>query len=249
MAVQRRSLKDQVKQQLLERILRGRYAPGERLREVALAKELNTSPIPIREALRELVSLRVVESEAYKGVRVRQFTPNELKEAYELRAVLECYAAEKGARKLKGKTEPLRKRYLAMLAAARAGDIETYAQNDIPFHRLIVETAENAFLLRAWEGLGFEIRTRIFLASKEPDMVRMAKLHQPIIEAFENGETKRAAKLLRDHSIGFAAEVESQDNQIERVTSSRKRRSKRETGRSTENRSTPRSNRNRRPGY
>jgi DNA-binding GntR family transcriptional regulator len=249
MAVQRRSLKDQVKQQLLERILRGRYAPGERLREVALAKELNTSPIPVREALRELVSLRVVESEAYKGVRVRQFTPNELKEAYELRAVLECYAAEKGARNLKGKTEPLRKRYLAMLAAARAGDIETYAQNDIPFHRLIVEAAENAFLLRAWEGLGFEIRTRIFLASKELDMVQIAKLHQPIIEAFENGDAKRAAKLLRDHSLGFAAEIESQDNQIERVTSSRKRRSKRETVRSTENRSTPRSNRNRKPGY
>jgi DNA-binding GntR family transcriptional regulator len=39
-----------------------------------LAEELNTSPIPVREALRELASLRIVESEAYKGVRVRQVT-------------------------------------------------------------------------------------------------------------------------------------------------------------------------------
>jgi DNA-binding GntR family transcriptional regulator len=249
MAVQSRSLKDQVKQQILDRILKGRYAPGERLREVALAKELDTSPIPVREALRELATLRVVESEAYKGVRVRQFTPDELREAYELRAVLECYAAEKGARHLQGKTEPLRKRYLAILAAARAGDIEAYAQNDIPFHRLIVESADNAFLLRAWEGLGFEIRTRIFLASKQLDMVQIAKLHEPIVDAFERGDAKRAARLLRDHSLGFAAEIESQDNQIERVTSARKRRSKRETGRSTENRSTPRSNPNRRAGY
>lgn len=214
MPVQRRSLKDQVKQQILERIWRGRYAPGERLREVALAKELNTSPIPVREALRELVSLRVVESEAYKGVRVRRFTPNELKEAYELRAVLECYAAEKAARNLKGKTEPLRKRYLAMLASARSGDIENYAQNDIPFHRLIVEAAENAFLLRAWEGLGFEIRTRIFLASKEHDMVQIAKLHEPIISAFETGDTKLAAKLLREHSLAFAAEVGGQNSEF-----------------------------------
>jgi DNA-binding GntR family transcriptional regulator len=96
MPVQRRSLKDQVRQQILERILKGRYLPGQRLREVALAEELNTSPIPVREALRELASLRIVESEAYKGVRVRQVTPNELVEAYELRAVLESYAAEKG---------------------------------------------------------------------------------------------------------------------------------------------------------
>jgi DNA-binding GntR family transcriptional regulator len=210
MPVQRRSLKDQVKQQILDRVLRGRYAPGERLREVALAKELNTSPIPVREALRELASLRVVESEAYKGVRVRQITPDELKEAYELRAVLEGYAAEKGAPNLKGKTEPLRKRYVAMLAAARAGDIEAYAQNDIPFHRLIVEAAENAFLLRAWEGLGFEIRTRIFLASEERDMVQIARLHQPILEAFEKGDSKLAATLLREHSLTFAADIGGQ---------------------------------------
>src|SRR6266436_3427350 len=136
MPVQRRSLKDQVKQQILERILKGRYTPGQRLREVALAKELNTSPIPVREALRELESLRIVESEAYKGVR-----------------------------SFKGNGQALRKRFLAMLAAARSGDIEAYVQNDIPFHRLIVESGQNAFVLRAWEGLGFEIRTRIFLAS------------------------------------------------------------------------------------
>jgi DNA-binding GntR family transcriptional regulator len=207
MAVQRRSLKDQVKQQMLERILKGRYAPGQRLREVALAKELNTSPIPVREALRELESLRIVESEAYKGVRVRQVTPKELVEAYELRALLEWYAAEKGGRAFKGNAQALRKRYLAMLAAARSGDIEAYAQNDIPFHRLIVEAARNGFLLRAWDGLGFEIRTRIFLASKEFDMVEIAKLHEPILVALERGDAKRAAELLREHSLGFAAQV------------------------------------------
>lgn len=207
MPVQRRSLKDQVKQQILERILKGRYIPGQRLREVALAQELNTSPIPVREALRELESLRIVESEAYKGVRVRQVTPRDLVEAYELRALLESYAAEKAGRKFKGDTLALRKRYLAMLAAARSGDIEAYVQQDIPFHRLIVEATQNAFLLRAWDGLGFEIRTRIFLASKEFDMVQLAQLHEPILEALEGGDAKRAAQLLRGHSLGFAAQV------------------------------------------
>ena len=94
-----------------------------------------------------------------------------------------------------------------MLAAARSRDIETYAQNDIPFHRLIVESAQNTFLLRAWEGLGFEIRARIFLTSKEFDMVQIAQLHEPILEALERGDAKRAAQLLREHSLGFAAQV------------------------------------------
>ena len=115
--------------------------------------------------------------------------------------------AEKGGRNFKGNTQAIRKRYLAMLAAARSGDIEGYVQQDIPFHRLIVEAAQNAFLLRAWDGLGFEIRTRIFLASKEFDMVQVAQLHEPIVDALERGDAKRAAQLLRSHSLGFAAQV------------------------------------------
>jgi DNA-binding GntR family transcriptional regulator len=89
-----------------------------------------------------------------------------------------------------------------MVAAARAKDIEAYTDQDLPFHRLIVESAKNAFLLRAWDALGFEIRTRIFLASKEFDMVQIAQLHEPILDALERGETKRAAQLLRENLSG-----------------------------------------------
>jgi DNA-binding GntR family transcriptional regulator len=130
-------------------------------------------------------------------------------EAYELRAVLESYAAEKGGHTFKGNSQALRKRYVAILAAARARDIEAYTEQDLPFHRLIVEAAKNAFLLRAWDALGFEIRTRILLASKEFDMVQIAQLHEPILDALERGETKRAARLLREHSLEFAAQMEA----------------------------------------
>ena len=201
MPVQRRSLKDQVKQQILERILRGRYAPGERLREVALAKELHTSPIPVREALRELVSLRVVESEAYKGVRVRQFTPNELKQAYELRAVLEGYAAEKGAHNLKGKTQPLHKRYLAMLTAARAGNIEAYAQNDIPFHRLIVEAAENAFLFGSGKISVSKFEPVFFSLPKNSTWCRSRNFTNPL--------SGRLRKVMRNWQPSYCANTRS----------------------------------------
>lgn len=58
----------------------------------------------------------MVESEADKGAGVWQVTPNDLVETYEQRAVLESYAAEKGACSLKGNGQALRKRYLAILA-------------------------------------------------------------------------------------------------------------------------------------
>jgi DNA-binding GntR family transcriptional regulator len=103
MPVQRRSLKDQVKQQILDRILKGRYTPGERLREVALAEELNTSPIPVREALRELESLRIVESEPYKGVRVRQVTPNDFSRSLRDQSCFRAVCSGKRGAKLQRK--------------------------------------------------------------------------------------------------------------------------------------------------
>ena len=67
--------------------------PGERLVETRIAQELGTSQAPVREALRDLELLRLVESEPFRGARVRPFGDSELVEIYPVRAVLEELAA------------------------------------------------------------------------------------------------------------------------------------------------------------
>lgn len=79
---------------LLDRILDGTYKPGERLIELQIANELNTSQSPVREALRYLEALRVVETETYKGTRVRSISPRELQESSQIRAALEELGAQ-----------------------------------------------------------------------------------------------------------------------------------------------------------
>jgi DNA-binding GntR family transcriptional regulator len=59
--ISRLSLKEKVQEELLRRIVDGHYLPGQRLMENALAEELGVSPIPVREALRELSVMRVVD--------------------------------------------------------------------------------------------------------------------------------------------------------------------------------------------
>ena len=91
--ITRSVLSEQVKGRLLQAILDGRYPPGARIVETRVAKEFGTSQAPVREALRDLEALGVVETAPFKGARVRQPTTEELLEAFEVRAILEGHGA------------------------------------------------------------------------------------------------------------------------------------------------------------
>ncbi|GAA4957951.1 GntR family transcriptional regulator [Streptomyces heliomycini] len=94
------SLREQIREHILEGIISGRWQPGERIVERRIATELEVSQTPVREALRELESLRLIESAPNKGVRVRNLTAADLEESYPVRAGLEAIAAELAAARL-----------------------------------------------------------------------------------------------------------------------------------------------------
>ena len=87
-------MSDKVRKAIIDRICDGTYAPGERLIELQIAKEFETSQAPIREALCKLEAMRIVETEPYKGTRVREISLRELAECLRIRAVLENLAAD-----------------------------------------------------------------------------------------------------------------------------------------------------------
>jgi len=90
----RNLLADQVKDRLLEAILSGEYLPDSRIVETQIARELNTSQAPVREALRALEALGVVEITPFKGARVRRPARREILEAYAVRSALESLGAQ-----------------------------------------------------------------------------------------------------------------------------------------------------------
>ena len=92
-ALTRSVLADQVKERLLESILDGSYPPDSRIVETAVAKELGTSQAPVREALRGLEALGIVEIMPFRGARVRRLDAAELLEAYVVRSAIEVLGA------------------------------------------------------------------------------------------------------------------------------------------------------------
>jgi DNA-binding GntR family transcriptional regulator len=144
-AISRSVLSDQVKDRLLEAILDGRYPPGARIVETRVARELGTSQAPVREALRDLEALGVVETSPFRGARVRRPSADELLEAFTVRSQLESLAARLALERITDDELDELSLYLdEMRRAARAGDSHAEATADASFHGRVVEIAGNA---------------------------------------------------------------------------------------------------------
>jgi DNA-binding GntR family transcriptional regulator len=203
MGYERSCLSDHIRRELARRILDGTLRPGERLVELRIAAEFASSQTPVREALRELESMRLVEASPYKGTRVRDVGPRETAEAYAVRGALERLAAESAAATFRGDARELRAAAGAIVAAARVGDCEGYARHDVEFHRAIATASGNGTLLQLWESLAFETRTPLTLTRDDLDWPAVAASHVPIVDALEAGDGALAGRLLEAHARTF----------------------------------------------
>jgi DNA-binding GntR family transcriptional regulator len=208
---ERNCLSDRIRRALAERIIEGTLRPGARLLELTIAREFNASQTPVREALRELESLRLVESVPYRGTRVREVSAREMAEAYAVRGALERTAAEAAATALKGDVAAFRSAVDRLRDAARDGDREGYARHDHDFHRGIVAASGNRTLLQAWESLAFETRTRLTLARGQFDLPAIAAWHDTVIDALEAGDGATAGRLLKEHAESFMTPTPTPD--------------------------------------
>ena len=202
--ISRTVLREQVKDVLLQRIASGELKQGERLVETRIASELGTSQAPVREALRDLELLRLVESEPFKGARVRAFGNTELIEVYPVRAVLEELAAKEATKRLAGDVHALEAEVESMRTAAKRGDVNSLVRHDIAFHRLIVEAAGNPILEQCWKSLGVEGRITISLYGTDIDPREAAELHVPMLEAIRSRKPGAAGRAARKHVEEFA---------------------------------------------
>ena len=202
--ISRTVLREQVKDLLLQRIASGELKPGDRIVETRVAAELGTSQAPVREALRDLELLRLVESEPFKGARVRGFGNEELVEVYPVRAALEELAAKEATKRLAGDVSGLEAEVEAMRDAARRGDVNALVRHDIAFHRLVVKAAGNPILEQCWKSLGIEGPITITLYGTSVDPQEAAELHAPLLEAIRSGRPGAAGRAARRHVEAFA---------------------------------------------
>ncbi|GAA4601567.1 GntR family transcriptional regulator [Actinoallomurus liliacearum] len=196
----RTGLGDQIRQVLIDGITSGRWAPGERIVERRIAAELGVSQAPVREALRHLEALRLIETLPNRGARVRDFTDEDLAEVFPVRAGLEETAADLAVRRMAGRVEAL-EAHIARLAAATDRDEEM--RHSIAFHREIVEASGNRLLRSVWQSLGIEVWTALSLRRRGTELCGKAAEHTHITEAFRRCDPA-VGRMVHAHVMSYA---------------------------------------------
>ena len=181
--------------------MQGELHPGNRLVELKIAAEFSTSQAPVREALRELETMGVVETLPNKGARVRTITNEELRQLYDVRAQLESYAAQLATENGVQLKSRLKEAVVAMRRAARESDSTAFANHNSHFHRLIVEASGNKVLLELWETLNVQSRTMTNVTRTRRNLMELADSHQDIVNAIASGKPEIAHLAAKEHVL------------------------------------------------
>ncbi|KRT64058.1 MAG: GntR family transcriptional regulator [Chloroflexi bacterium CSP1-4] len=198
--VSRSVLADQVRDRLLEGILDGHYPPDTRIIETQVARELGTSQAPVREALRALEGLGIVEITPFRGARVRRPSKHEIIEAYAVRSTLETLGARLAVPRMSdADVAELAGHLRAMHAAAADHDGHGVAEADARFHGRIVELADNGALVKVWRSLEPFPRTYLTLVVPGADPEWSAALHDPILAAIQRRDPEAVVAALQRH--------------------------------------------------
>ena len=188
---------------LRERIAAGAVVPGEWLREHAVAASLGLSRTPVREALRLLAAEGVVELVHNRGARVVDWTPDDIDEAYRLRALIEGYGAGLAARRADAaavaELRALQERYEHALDA---GTPAAPAQCNDDFHAAVLAASGSARLsaLLAVVSSAPLVR-RVLQGYGDDDRRRSILAHRDIILAVEHGDEHLATATMSSHIL------------------------------------------------
>jgi GntR family transcriptional regulator, vanillate catabolism transcriptional regulator len=199
--------------QLRELIFSGAFATGERMAELGLVQRLGVSRTPLRLALAELEHEGLLRGLPGGGYVVREFTQGDVRDAIELRGVLEGtavrFAAERGAsaRELRALKE-INETIHTLVHRADYDSFERYMHLNETFHARMLKLARSPVLERALDGIvslpfagpsAFILGEAELAASREI-LIIAHRHHSGLIEAIERRQSGRAESLAREHA-------------------------------------------------
>ena len=204
------TIRSRARQYINDQIRAGVYKPGDRIVETRLAKELNVSQAPVREAILELSVMGVLEVRPYSGTFVRNLTPEDIDDIYNTRAFLEEYAASRAAKRITQEElaafDPL---FAKMQKAADQADYEKFAACDIRFHEMVIEAAHSGSLLNMWHQLRLADWTSISLEATAYSLQDIINTHREIFNHIKHGADHSAGAEMFLHIRRFVVRPES----------------------------------------
>ena len=197
-SVSRVSLAEQVYQNLVDSIASGDLPAGTELKEQHLAKQMNVSATPVREALRRLASDGLVETVPYHGAVVRTLNQKEIQEAYACREALERLAVREAVHRLNERDIDYLYQLIEEFDAAK-GVLEV-SEASQKFDEYIYHLSGNETLCKLLGMLkGVISRDRKYSSSSVERQKEIVKEHREIVDALKQREAERAQDAVSEH--------------------------------------------------
>lgn len=190
-------------------IVEGVFGPGQKLDELVIAERFGVSRTPVREALRALAAVGLVEFSPRVGAVVARPTISEVMDLFELVAELEGLAARLAAERMTPESErTILAAHEACRLAAHSFDPEAYYSANGVFHRAIRKAAANGALDREIEQLDKRLSPyRRFITFRPGRTETALREHEGIAGAIAARDGERAAKAMRAHVHVLADDV------------------------------------------
>ncbi|HEU4926590.1 MAG TPA: GntR family transcriptional regulator [Vicinamibacterales bacterium] len=194
---------------LWEDIVRGRIDFGAQLRPDAIAEQLDISVTPVREALHRMERDGLILKQPYRGWFVREFTEQEVRQLYEMRAALESFSVGRACDRITAEELAwLRDHQIVGEAALRAGNMEAYRIYNRDLHAAITDAARNTYLSSAMGQLTLQSQ---MLMAKTIRLVgrpsRAIEEHREVIDLIAARKKVEAQALIERHILSALEDI------------------------------------------
>jgi len=196
-----KSLTELVTENLRERIIKGEFDLGEQLSEARIAKNLEVSRTPVREAINRLEMEGLLVVEPQRGSFVFNLEPEELAKLCDARVCLETTALTSAMRaNPQVLYETLSDCVKQMETERAAGDDAAYLYQDTLFHQCLFDCADNRFLNDAYQTIALKMAALRSRLGHHPDhMAKSYREHMELVECVREGDVSRALEILKLH--------------------------------------------------
>ncbi|AMU04740.1 GntR family transcriptional regulator (plasmid) [Burkholderia cenocepacia] len=180
-----------------QRILSGDFAPGEVLRQEALADELGVSRVPIREAITRLTAEGLLTSVPHKGAYVAELSIDEVRETFDIRLRLEPWIFAEAIPKITDAEIAKAERLVKEMDKADSGE---WGHLNWRFHETLYMPAQKEITLQMLRVLHDRSdRYFRFQVVQVPIREQSHEEHMGLVEACKKRDAKLGAKLLEQH--------------------------------------------------
>jgi DNA-binding GntR family transcriptional regulator len=221
--INRLSIADQVYEHLRSEILAGALRQGARVVEAQVAKSLQISRAPVREAVNRLLQDGLLETKTHFGPSVIQMTPEKIRSLYDLRAAIEGLAIREVVRRRDAlDLAPLRSCIGEMKRCARGKDLAGLVDVELEFHRLLCVLAGNPYIIRVNAILDAQVRMALMIDNAQyENLADAADEHEPILDAIQSGDAAKASRLIEAHILSSLGSFESAAVPAKRIKASK----------------------------